>query len=270
MEHTQGKLSDEYLRWAYTAVTRAKEKLILFNVPRASVYAKLSFSFGDPVRQMTASSEQAPVHIDISPGLLQFMENMGLTNSPLFLKEKYILLLAQLKGTDIQVTKRKGLPYCEQYVFARKDAEASLTFWYNGKNNFTRTTATQGIKSDHALLAEIISLSGKILTVISQLEKQELHESEPGDTPFFPDENLKVLYDDLCLNLKSMGVRITRVLHHTYLETYTFKRGNEKAVLNFNYDSLYRFTSVIPILQKCNSAALLQELERVLNTLKNK
>ncbi len=72
----------------------------------------------------------------------------------------------------------------------------------------------------------------------------------------------KNLFDDLEEKLTDSNIIIDGVSHQSYRERYTFKRGSEKAELDFEYNSSGFFGRVVVLAKKSNSNALIDDLKK--------
>jgi hypothetical protein len=97
-------------------------------------------------------------------------------------------------------------------------------------------------------------------TIISQIEFDfELEEEFPFT---------RSLFDDLVLLFKESDIKIDDIEHQQYKERYTFKRANEKAVVDFEYKKNGFFGRVVPIQNMTNSQSLLSGIQKALQTFK--
>ena len=70
LDVSQGKLSDNFLRWTYTAVTRASKNLYVFNIPKENQFSRLKYThqlIDHPVRKANSVKEirfQVPQNIN--------------------------------------------------------------------------------------------------------------------------------------------------------------------------------------------------------------
>jgi hypothetical protein len=70
------------------------------------------------------------------------------------------------------------------------------------------------------------------------------------------------------LLFEETDITIDSIEHHQYKERYTFKRNNEKAVVDFEYKKNGFFGRVVPIQNMTNSQSLLSSIKTALQTFK--
>ena len=278
MDVTQGKLSDNFLRWTYTAVTRASKKLYLFNLENENQFVKFNYN-----HQLLQTGTQSTPHsgneitFTLPTDIAQLRNNFNLADEPKFKQDKFIEILAVADSLKIKVTARHVNNYQEIYVFSKGNKIAGLIFYYNGKEKFTRTLINHKYTTDAetaAALLEVFSSSFNITIKESEIEERE--EVIVEQNAEFEEANFtgqysphKVLFRELKSLLEKSAITIVKIEHGAYFELYQFERGSDSAVIQFYYDGKNRYKNASPMLNKCNSNTLLNELNTLLSQLKN-
>lgn len=105
-------LSDECLRWAYTATTRARRYLGFANLSHITPFARFRI---EPIRQCSKISEECRVFgsVDSSP----FHD----ANAPVYLHAKWMCIDANLKLTPYSIDRVESRPYQEIYYITTPD-----------------------------------------------------------------------------------------------------------------------------------------------------
>jgi hypothetical protein len=283
MSIPQSILSDDFIRWSYTAVTRAAKTLWLFNVPSHTVYAKIRY---EPVvigSSVVGMGGNIPVSLRLTDEQRSFARTQGLETAPRFLLDHYHALLAALQDTGIRILTRTGHNYQEQYLFESEGRQVALVFSYNGSGKFTRTLPRQSGSTDPDLLKRLLKILSE--PVAFTLEQQEVPASlddastVQDDADFSEDipeitfegtlQPHERLYRDLSLLLRERRIRITKAEHLPYKERYHFSRSDEKACVDFTYDSNNSYTWVKAVARHCNAPAMLEEIADGIVSLKN-
>jgi hypothetical protein len=69
--------------------------------------------------------------------------------------------------------------------------------------------------------------------------------------------------------LADSGISISDINHQNYRERYTFEKGDEKAVIDFEYNGNGFFGRALPLENQCNSQHLLNKVNQAISNLKN-
>lgn len=282
--HTpQSPLSDLALRWHYTAVTRAQTDLHLFNIPTGSPYSKLRYNPISLDKPSTPGTGGGHIALRLDSTHRAFIAGQGLDRGPTHLLRHYHSLLAQIQDTDIQIVSRTAHDYQEKYLFKCGGTQAGLTFWYNGKGQFTNTKPTAGLKSDPGLTQRLLALTaepvaftldaggdaaGDVPVLDGPMPAEEA--SLPKETGIsFPESHREQegLYLDLLPIFGPSGIEVEAIRHESFRERYSLARSGEKACIDFVYDARNMYTYAAPVKSGCNSQALLDDIGRCIERL---
>ncbi len=280
MDYYESYTSKSFLRWSYTAITRAARHLVLFNMPSASLFKKLEYRDDRlvvpavPVGKTGQPAEKIALRL---PANYQEQIENWFKDTPPFLIEKYHILLAQVQDTGIVITGRKKISFAEEYIFTQENKQATLTFYYNGKNQFTRILATGGKPQHPDLLQQVLTITERAVDFMLQSNELKpmlntieiIDEAEETVDFIFPEklQQFKPLFIGLKELLQNKKITIKNIEHKGYVERYFFTRGDQKAMVQFWYDGLDQFTVAAPHLPVCNSNELLEDIARAMNEL---
>ncbi len=106
-----GLQNEAFFRWSYTALTRARQMVYLLNAPHFDAFSAL------------ASPQKMPDPVD----------QIDLT---LVLEDQ---IRAVLTGSEIYIRQIEHLQYCERYQFACHQEQVQVDFWYNKRQQRTKT-----------------------------------------------------------------------------------------------------------------------------------
>ena len=269
---TKGKTNSDFFRWAYTAVTRASEKLFCINPPYFTSFSEISFVGVDVQKALDEleGKESSSIEVnysDILPELERFgLESASLTIQNHFIKRWYILKELSI---DINLWQRKG--YEIWYQFKKGDELVGIKYSINGKHVFNETYFLKLAKLSNSdelyeIVTKAIDGSPKIEikrdSVEDALPEIEFDVSLEEEKPF-----LRVLFDNISQNLTD-GERIKELKHYEYKERYTFEKGVDICVVDFYHNKNGFFTSVQPLESKSNSGALLVRIQEIISNLK--
>lgn len=265
-------LNHRYLRWLYTAITRAVDNLYLTDPPdiklgggikQVSILGATTVVLGNmlndvnivapttPTAQLdcTATSDfnLAPIQFDclaeptIKEEAARFtnvlQEAFGISNQDSVLLNLLELVQKCISLYDIQVVDIKHNAYQEAYFFQRGDASARVNIAYNGKGEISSLKAP--VRSDFAIeLLQILDLiRGKSLSINNTTSKE----------PVFAQSFLQEFHNRLSALAAEKNIAIQNVESLNWMQRYTFARGSESVVFDIWYDGKQRFT-------KCQAA----------------
>ncbi len=277
MDLKLGRKSDPFNRWLYTAITRAKNQLFLFNYNPVTRFSKLKVNFHYP-ENGPMSSEDITFHYKLTTTFEQRLEQFGLDKATHFQQEKFKDVMARAEHFGYEVLARNAHNYQEQYTFEKDGERGTLVFWYGGKNKFTRTTIFNSPQNDMTFCNQLLQQFTQPINIlyeeqgIPEKASQSLKEDMKEKEILFPErmEFLSVLYDNLKDTVGKKDIQITDLQHDLFNEIYSFQRAEEKAAVKCYYNGEKMFTSVINLNNKCNSSPLLKDIETAFLTLKSK
>ena len=271
---TKGKTNSDFYRWAYTAVTRASEKLFCINPPYFTSFSEMSFVGIDVQKALSElegkkSSSIEVNYSDVLPELVKFgLESASTSVQNHFIERWYILKELSI---DISLWQRKG--YEIWYQFKKGNELVGIKYTINGKDVFNKTYFPKLAKlSNSDELYEIVTKAidgapkievnrDSVEEVFPQIDFDVTQEEEK---PF-----LKVLFDNISQSLIK-GERIKELKHYEFKDRYTFEKGVEICVVDFYYNKNGFFTSVQPLESKSNSARLLVRIQEIIDNLKKR
>lgn len=269
-----GKTNSEFYRWAYTSITRASKKLYCVNPPRFNSFSEISFidvSVQNSLQELTGK-EVKPIEIELTDEKFDLLRRFNLENVPISYQQHFLELNYIVQNQGIEMTSWKKLNYEIRYSFKRGNHTASIKFWVNGKNtfksNFLKLPAETNSDSLFEEISKLIENAPKIILLknIAQptVIKIDFDTETEAEKPF-----LKTLFSSLQVNLADSGISITDISHHNYRERYTFEKGKEKAIIDFEYNGKGFFGRVLPIENQCNSESMLQTISQIITNLKS-
>lgn len=124
-------VNQDKIRWIYTAITRASEKLYMLNAPKVTPTDKLSFH---------TITKVGKIHNDFPTPVTENVESpFHKAEDPSFLKAKYVELKTQIEAAGYSIVNVISSNYLERYIIdTGNGVMEELNLWYNGKNVFTR------------------------------------------------------------------------------------------------------------------------------------
>lgn len=265
-----GRQSDAFNRWLYTAVTRAQKMLYLFNYKTSTPFTKLNPDFTFLPNDLAANTESDSISFHLPDDIDATMDALGLSGAENFLQEKFKEILARAHYFDYQVTARAPHAYQEKYTFQKSGQQATLVFWYNGKQQFSRITVLNTPNPNKAYQQQLLADFTTPAIIVFEEEvagapAKSIEELEQLKAALFADEHqeLEILYDNLLPFLDEKQILVETIRRENYQEIYSFIRGKESAQVRFYYNIKNEFTHVQNLINQCNSNSLLKDLEEI-------
>ena len=270
-----GKTNQDFYRWAYTAITRASKTLYALNPPFFNPYSAMTFidvSVLNSLNELTGNQVQLE-EINLDNELLKELSVLNLLEQPIQLQDHFIKVRQGVRKQYIKIFGWEKIGYEIRYSFVSEQDRAVFKTFVNGKYEFRNAISPMPNLSPNSTfnntLAEILNHLPNVSikrntaeTIISQVEFDfELEEEFPFT---------KSLFDDLVLLFKETDIMIDGIEHQQYKERYTFKRNNETAVVDFEYNKNGLFGRVVPIQNMTNSQSLLLSIQTALQNFKQK
>ncbi len=271
-EHNRsGKTNSEFYRWAYTAVTRASQKLYCINPPYFSSFSGMSFieyNVQQAFNELTGQSEQT-IEININE-VFQELKNFGLEDAHLNIQNHFIQRWYNLRKHYIDIEAWEKVGYEIRYVFKREGQTAAYKYWVNGQNifkdNFQKLPAHTNSDELFETITKILKNATPIVVnrntlhgILSQFAFDVAIEEE---RPF-----LKKLFDLIGKGLSS-GEIISDIKHLEYRERYTIENNGRSCIIDFEYDKAGFLGRVLPLEKKCEDPELLIKIKSIVNNLK--
>jgi len=271
-QRKEGKTNQDFYRWAYTAITRASKTLYALNPPYFNSYSSMTLldeSVFDTLKSLGPEQVQTE-EISLGNELLQHLSVLNLLGQPLALQDNFITVRQILRKQHIEIIGWDKVGYEIRYTIMRDHDRAIFRTYINGKNEFKKPFAAMPNQSPNSKFnieldeilnnLPIISIKRNITeTVGCQVEFKHEFEEE---LPFANN-----LFDDLKLLLEETDISIVEITHLQYKERYKFKRNNETAVIDFEYNKNGFFGRILPLNNMINSPLLLSQIQTKLKTL---
>lgn len=256
----QGKTSDMYLRFAYTSITRASEKLQIFNVPSLSQFSKFIFT---PYSIARPKGKGDTINYVLPSDYSELIVKYNLSKSDYKRITKFKEILAICSQFQIEIISRKEESFKDTYTFCKEDNTGTLIFNVKGNGEYSAINPRNASSEVDRDLKAIFDKSYVISIVELNSEKatyKNTFDEEIRDELEIENPNYRNLYIELKSIFDEKNILIKNVDHKDYYDLYTFKKVAESAVIQFYRDDRdsYSRSNVMPALSK--DAEILEEL----------
>lgn len=236
-------LSDDCLRWAYTAITRATKHLYFVNMDNITPFTRFRIDSIDSCSKIseecmvTKTGCKSPFHGDIHSD---------------FLHSKCCCVIDNMKGTPYSVVRVSSNQYMESYLVKTPDGMERYDVRYKKGGLFSKAVAFNKSKHNEAVCNLIDDESGLL-----------------SDFDYRPSNDVyREIYDLVSSACISTSVRLTNVVEHPedYSCMYYFATSNTKSYLKVYIDKSGFVTYAKPMsLIGANDhelSLLIEEIER--------
>lgn len=189
-------MSDDCLRWAYTATTRAKHTLYVANLPHITPFVKFRI---DPIQKCRNLESECRIieHIEPTP--------FHADNKEDFLKAKYWCIIKNMEGTPYRVLSIMSKPYEELYYVQTPNGVYEFDIYYKSSGIFHPAIAVSQNQNDHTQqVLMLLNDERQFPFVFNYIPSDEIHEK---------------LYNMIRSACDSLSIQITNVVEHP--EDYT-------------------------------------------------
>jgi tRNA A37 threonylcarbamoyladenosine biosynthesis protein TsaE len=272
-EHSHsGKANSDFFRWAYTAITRASNKLFCINPPYFSAFSEMSFIDVNVQHAFdNLTGKIKPAHEIPLDEVIPTLHKFGLTDAPLSIQNHFIYRWYHLKKHSIDIEKWQKVNYEIRYVFNKDSQTAAFKYWVNKENVFkpkfqkipSQTNSDKFFNDivkilENATPIEVIR-SETMQGALAPIQFDKMLEKEK---PF-----LKNLFDVIQAQLSKKEI-ITNIQHLQNKERYSIERNGKFCVIDFEYNDAGFFGRVLPLEKRCNSPEILSKIKYIVNSIK--
>lgn len=159
-------LSDDSLRWAYTAITRAKKTLFVTNLPHITPFKKFRI---EPIQKCKNMDAECRIIGDVEPTPFHGLDAEN------YLKAKYHCIKYNMEGTPYSILRVTSLPYREIYQIQTPNGVDCFDIYYKGGGVFNPATPVS--RNEHTqLILMLLNSERAIPFVFSYTPSDEMHE----------------------------------------------------------------------------------------------
>lgn len=266
---SDGRTNPLFYRWAYTAITRAAKKLVCISPPSFNSFTNMTLipSKVLKARQELIGKLNDNIEVLVNNDMLIELERNGLRGQSVRIQDHYLKTRYLVRNQYIKISRWERVNYEIRYQFEREGKKAGLKFWINAEEKFNnKWMAFVPWTTSEELIHEVWGIFNNMPKIdivrnsIETIEKSiEFHWDIDEKYPF-----LEILYEKAKIGCAGHNITITDVEHLDWRDRYTFIRGNERAVLDFEYTSKGFFGRVVPIEKLCSGSLLIHDIEAVI------
>lgn len=216
-------LSNDCLRWAYTATTRARETLFIFNLPHITPFSRFRI---EPVQKCVKMNPECRIigHVEPSP-----FHN---SSAPDYLHAKCRCIMTNMEHTLYEVVRVDSKPYQEIYHVQTPDGIEYYDVRYKKGGIFLKVVPRED--TQHSLLICMMLNSERALPLVFNYSpKDEIHNQ---------------LYNLIRSVCDELNIQITNVVEESaYCVNYYFRTSDNMSYLKIYIDDSDNVTYAKPM-----------------------
>ncbi|MGV3727464.1 ATP-dependent DNA helicase [Hydrogenophaga sp.] len=243
-ESNAGSRNASFFRWAYTAITRAVNRLVVVNPPDFSPVSDMAWT--QPAAGSTGLSQLGPQDFTTDPDWLRL--SFSPATAPLM--HSHQKLRAAWGAQAISIEQLQHLQYCERYTLARSGKRAVVQFYYDGKYRPGRANAITNRLYDGQLADEALI---------------SIHALASTQAGLQPDQFIQDFLDRLETSLRNSNIRRTGYKALPYRLRVSFADDVRKGDIDFTYDSSSTWTAAQEVGGPGSSRGLYDEVQRLMS-----
>lgn len=236
-----GARNEQFFRWSYTAITRARSRLFTIGAPMITLTSELVWEC------LGAGNATASRSDDADWGRLGFVTGQ----EKLFL---YHLALREAWTREgVRIERLDHLQYAERYLLSRGNEQAHVQYYYTGDQKVSRIAAASGKPQ---------ATSDLLRTVLEAMETAliSLASGDQGGLPPFI-ENFRLRLEQAT---KGTDIRLLGVEHRDYRLRAIFEYRNGRVPIDFCYNKKQQWTSASEVGGLGKSGGLIERLRTLI------
>lgn len=217
-------LSNDCLRWAYTATTRARETLYIFNLPHITPFSKFRI---EQVQQCSKMNPECRVIDKVEPS--PFHE----PSAPDYLHAKCRCVMENMEYTPYNIVSVVSKPYQEMYYIKTPDGVECYDIRYKKGGVFAKAVPRKDSRHNETV-GMMLNSERAMPLVFNYIPSDEVHGQ---------------LYHLICSVCDELSIQMTNVVEHKedYSVVYYFRTSDNMSYLKIYIDDSGNVTYAKPM-----------------------
>lgn len=217
-------LSNDCLRWAYTATTRARETLYIFNLPHITPFSKFRI---EQVQQCSKMNPECRVIDKVEPS--PFHE----PSAPDYLHAKCRCVMENMEYTPYNIVSVVSKPYQEMYYIQTPDGVECYDIRYKKGGVFAKAVPRKDSRHNETV-GMMLNSERAMPLVFNYIPSDEVHGQ---------------LYHLICSVCDELSIQMTNVVEHKedYSVVYYFRTSDNMSYLKIYIDDSGNVTYAKPM-----------------------
>ncbi len=248
----RGKTNENYFKWIYTGLTRAKHKVSLINYKPISPLLKCEFRDANtrviPNKKIYFITNTEAKSSDLDTALVQ---KFNFSEETPFLLQVYQLINSKLERHKISIHSINHPNYQELYELKGSNGEfATISFYYNKKGQ---------IKTPSLMKATPSEFGDEVIEILAS-------NNEIKDFSFIKNEWRKNIYTEINEQLIKTNYYFNYIIQVPYKDNIKINNDDSELIVDMNYDGDGFFSSIST--SYYSEGNLWEEFKTILNNLK--
>lgn len=225
---SRGRRNEEFFRWSYTAITRARSQLLTISAPEFDQYSDLVWGrMGDD--EAGSHGTESPIRTsDETVAWERFSFRPG--EEALFAQFKRINSALTAIGVDI--LDLEHLQFCERYTLARGAERARIQYWYKGSQKVSRI-------ANVSRASESTELGDELTAIFSKALSDDEANGNVQEAKFITEFKKRLME-----SLETSGIRFISSQSMPYRFRVELEENGRRMRIDFLYDSTPKWTRV--------------------------
>lgn len=249
----RGKANEDYFRWIYTGITRAKQKVHLINYLPINPFSRIEFKEKSPLDEPNKGiylQIDSSTILDDSGRDMIAKYNLPEGQHTTILIQLFQFIQGKIAGSNIEVVSITHHNNQEIYEFKSIDDKTTrISFYYRNNGQVKKPT----------VLTNNSELSERLLSLL-------LSNNQIEEFSFIKDNWREKCYHEIKSRLIQENVFFAYIIQTLYKDTICFSRETSELLVDFNYDGNGFFSSIIA--QHYDDKTLWMILQELMNKLK--
>lgn len=241
----------QFFRWTYTALTRARRRLLLIEPPAFKPLSRIRFDALPPTAPQPVPQPAVAAATDGAPTDLDW-DRFGFAPGQEALFRHHVRMREALSSLGIGIARVQHGQFFERYALARDGASAAVQYAYKADHRVSRVVAAPGAASDPALLQACLACIGPLL-----LAPGGACEAEPA--AFLLEFRRQVEQA-----VAASGLRVVAMEPDSYRLRLTFEGDGRRGRVDFWHDDKKRWTRAMEVGKPGSSQGIYQQVSQAL------
>lgn len=254
----KNKLSRDYFRWIYTAITRTSKSLYLINPPNKKLGSGIKI-VGNEVSSLSLKQTAKKETVLQKPVIRQKQAQFDISKLTGISKLIANKIMQVLNNTNFVVKQIEKRQFHDIYTIGYDNQTEKFKVFYNAKNILTTIMPLSEVETSNLELTEILK---KIINL--PLVNFDEAEVDGSKNIIFSQDFLNEFHRLILEIIKNNDITILDASEQQWNIRYKFFKYDQIALIDIYFDAKHKFTKISPIITRSTSLDFINEIIAVL------